>query len=70
MNMKSTLKVAALAIVAGAGLGGCAVVPYAERPVYVAPAPAYYAAPTVVVRPAYRPYYYGSYYGPHRRHWR
>ena len=53
------------AILAATVLGGCAVVPVAEQPVYVSPAPVV-VGPAVVVRPYYRPYYRPHYY----RHWR
>ena len=72
------LAMAGVAVLAAAGLGGCAVYPapydvgvaVAAPPVYVAPAPV-----VVAPRPYYRPYrpYYGPY--PHRgyhrhRDWR
>jgi hypothetical protein len=52
---KSLLVLAACVSIAE--LAGCAIVPAEPGYVYAAP-----PAATVVVRPAYRPYYYG--YGP------
>ena len=50
-------------LIAGAALGGCAVVPYE-------PAPVVYAAPPPAVVVAPRPYYYGHYGYYRRPYWR
>ena len=50
-------------LIAGAALGGCAIVPYE-------PAPVVYAAPPPAVVVAPRPYYYGHYRYYHRPYWR
>jgi hypothetical protein len=59
----------ALAVIAAASLGGCAIVPAEPMPVYAGPPPAVYAVPAPPPVVVVRPYgYYGYYRGG--RYWR